>query len=200
MPSWVECLNGKPWRLFSYSPGGVIDNNRQSNRLRQDVTGIPRSQIESLSISISNILFYPLDNSTPSDQSIRQESIMKRISAIWLAPHFLIMTINADKGMIQGRRQLRRHPHSVHIPTYSIDERFVRFTVNTFEWFTLQNQQPGVAAMIHHPNSRQAFGPMPPVVASTCHPNFQQVVWPMLWCLTMTTESHSCCSFLLLHP
>ncbi|CAJ1945054.1 unnamed protein product [Cylindrotheca closterium] len=49
---------------------------------------------------------------------------MKRISAIWLTAPFLMT--NADPGMIQGHRRLRRHAHahahSVHIPTYSIDE------------------------------------------------------------------------------
>jgi len=92
-------------------------------------------------------------------------------------------------------------PVSSHLATYRPRSLwFVRFTVRTFQWWTPQNQQLLVVATIHHPNSRQALGPILPAAASTCHPNFQQVVWPMLWCLTMTTESHSCCSFLLLHP
>eukprot|EP00526_Cylindrotheca_closterium_P021298 CAMPEP_0113646160 /NCGR_PEP_ID=MMETSP0017_2-20120614/24369_1 /TAXON_ID=2856 /ORGANISM="Cylindrotheca closterium" /LENGTH=105 /DNA_ID=CAMNT_0000558011 /DNA_START=509 /DNA_END=824 /DNA_ORIENTATION=+ /assembly_acc=CAM_ASM_000147 len=54
------------------------------------------------------------------------------------------MTINADKGMIQGRRQLRRHPHSVHIPTYSIDEaeEFVVRTLYSQDFSMMNSPEP----------------------------------------------------------
>jgi hypothetical protein len=136
-------------------------------------------------------------------QQNKKQSSMTRLLAIWLASFLLT---NAEIAVIQGHRQLRRHRHSVHIPTYSIDEvsmhalaRMIssithlinshsfkisiatyrprslwseRFTVSTFQWYSLRNQRPPVAAMIHHPNSLQ-------------------VVWPHSCC---------CCSFLVPHP